>query len=171
MDGLFTTAPYRARFFLVLACVSLSPLIVGAEQAAARFEHVPEKTVAQLQQSFDEALPQKHRGELGLSPAAFRGKWTCDLYGARTRFQKKTGVTLYHFDEDMNNSGASPFRVYQRQHPRHLTSSLPDRNLRDELRMIQDNRFVGRIYQASDSQTVTWSDCRRLDIKMAKSSI
>ena len=89
-------------------------------------------------------------------------KWTCDMYGVRTRLQVKRDVKLYNFktDSSWRNDGAQVVTEYKLEE-----TSLVGRSERfeDQVKINSKGELISRLSVSSpERQVVAYSVCKSL---------
>ncbi len=130
----------------------------GVIAQAVEFEHISLEQKAQLEKQFDEAHSAADKAE-----TVSGRRWTCDMYGVRSRLQVQRDVNLYSLkktDLGYTNSGAQVVNQYSA-----AEGILKGGNARfeDQLRLTADGRLISRLSlrnQASPSAVIAYSVCR-----------
>ncbi|MBX3020573.1 MAG: hypothetical protein KF799_02755 [Bdellovibrionales bacterium] len=144
---------YLSSFLLTLAL--LSSLTGHAD--SAELEFISQEQTTALAQTFEGA---------SLSPEQLlqrNSKWSCDMYGMRTRLQVQRGVKLYEWsahDKTWTNSGAQPVANYQLENGT-LTGKTP--RLEDQVRATREGKLISRLSASGDAPRVlAYSVCTAL---------
>lgn len=124
-------------------------LLMAMGAGATGFEYVSPEQKAQLEKDFQDAsLSDLQRTEL------FGKKWTCDMYGVRTRLQVQHGLKLYQLVDDKNgvkNSGVQLIARYNKESGR-LTGR--DDRFEDQIKMTARGQLISRLSLSSGTHDV-----------------
>lgn len=146
---------FRAFRSIVFCLLFLSGIIAQAVE----FEHLSLEQKAQLEVQFERA---KSLAELKKEVEG--RKWSCDMFGVRSRMQVKRNVKLYSLKKrdtgSYSNSGAQVVSQY-----RESGNTLHGENERfeDQVRVTEDGRLISRLSLRGPSQpnmVIAYSLCR-----------
>lgn len=123
--------------------------LLGTGAGAANFEYVSPDQKAQLEKDFQEAsLSDLQKTEL------ITKKWTCDMYGVRTRLQIQRGLKLYQLADDksgIKNNGVQLITHYNRESGQ-LTGR--DDRFEDRIKMTARGQLISRLSLSSGTRDV-----------------
>lgn len=149
-----------ARNILLSALLSLV-FLGGVFAQGLEMEFISLEQKAQLERQFNDA-------KLAADDAAkLNGrKWTCDMYGVRSRMQVQRGVKLYSLKRNelggFTNDGAQVISNYSAE-----PGSLSGKNSRfeDQVRMDSEGRLISRLSLRGatlDTPVIAYSICKAL---------
>ncbi len=132
--------------------------LTGIITHAVDFEHISLDKKTELERQFNEA-----RSATANSNSILNRKWTCDMYGVRSRLQVKRNVNLYSLNATelgIANSGAQVVSSYGA-----TNGNLSGRNSRfeDQLRLTPDGLLLSRLSlhgQTEPGAVIAYSVCR-----------
>lgn len=124
---------------------------------AIELEYISPKKKAELELQFEKAdFSSKDQALVK------QKKWTCDMYGVRTRLQVKRGMKLYRWQEGApwHNEGVQVVRDYQAQKNQLLGQN--DR-FEDSLKINSKGQLISRLSALRpERQVVAYSVCDAL---------
>lgn len=165
VPGLLIFAPRmvgRAR--IALNSIAFCLLFLGGIIShAIEFEHISLQKKADLESEFEKA-----KLEASDAPQVESKKWTCDMFGVRSRMQVQRNVKLYSLKRDglgaYANTGAQVISSYSA-----LNGSLQGKNERfeDQVRLTGNGQLISRLslrgQDAPGSSTViAYSICKSM---------
>lgn len=139
---------------LTIFILGLSLTMVGH---ALDLEYISPERRAELEKDFN-SEPFKFPDSSSIK----HKKWTCDMYGVRTRLQVQRDVKLYNFKSDSNwrNDGAQVVTEYKIEE-----KSLVGRSERfeDQVKINSKGELISRLSVSSpERQVVAYSVCKSL---------
>lgn len=120
-------------------------------------EFIEDSQVTALVELFDHASPI---GVRVLNDRILGKKWSCDLYGIKSRLQKVRGVQLYDFSKSgagYKNTGSQVTKAYSIQRGNFIGTR---ENLKDQVRLLEDGRLISRLrHNSKDSADLAIATC------------
>lgn len=133
--------------------------LAGVAAQAIEFEHMSLEQKAQLERQFEEAKSAADRAD-----SVAGRKWTCDMYGVRSRLQVQRDVNLYSLKKGplgYTNAGAQVVQEYSASNG--VFSGLNAR-FEDQIRLTADGRLISRLSRRGqapgDGTVIAYSLCR-----------
>lgn len=133
--------------------------LTGVIAQAVEFEHISLAQKAELEKQFEIATSAAAQAKV-----IENRKWSCDMYGVRSRLQVQRGVKLYSLKRqesgDFVNSGAQVVSRY-----RNIGQALAGQTerLEDQIRISADGQLISRLSlrgPTQPNQVIAYSVCR-----------
>ena len=144
-----------ARFYL--CCFALFALIGAALPASAEVDYISPARTTELENQFASAKPAD------VTALTHFTKWTCDMYGMRSKLQVQRGLDLYAFSASktdasaLNNSGDAPVTRFARHGD--AFEGTTDKGVLDQLRVTADGHLVGKLSLPAHKLTIAYAVC------------
>ena len=120
-----------------LGSIILGGLLISGLSGALEMEYISPDKKSELAREFENADFSSNQ-----AASIKQKKWTCDMYGVRTRLQVKRGVKLYQWASDWHNEGAQIVRDYKNENGNLIGQHGP---LEDQVRVNSKGQLISRL--------------------------
>ncbi len=131
----------------------------AVEEKEPNFELITKAKMTELTKEFNDSASSK------IEQSKLEKEWSCDMYGARSRYQAERGIRLYAFktlkdSSELSNNGAHIFKTYKVSDEKNELKGEKS-SLKETIRWTKKGQLISKL-ETRDNTLVAFSSCKAL---------